>query len=732
MLKALKYILYALAGIIIILVLVIGGVVMFVDPNDYRDRIEQAASEQLGRSLQINGPIELSFYPWIGLEVQDITLANAQGFAPEHMLSVHKAGLKVKLLPLISREVQVGTLLLQEATFNLAKDGQGKTNWQDLAAQSASEKTTPESETGQEPSGSPTGMAALSIQEIQIQDTHLNWVDKQAGTQLAVRDVNMDMGPVSLDKPIPFSLRCRIEEEQTGTQSELTITGQTQVDVQNKRFQVDDLDIKNLISGENIPGGEAEVHVQTSMSLNLDTGAMDMPQFSLSAYDLRITAQAQGESLFSSPSFTGRIGVQPFNPQDLMARLDLPRMETADPQALTSVQAQTKFAGTPSRIELSSLNATLDDTTIQGQASADLTKAVPASSFDLHMDEIDVDRYLPPAQKETKPKTEPQKQDQDTAEAPEEEEPSTAALPLAPLRQLTMDGRIRINTMKIKGMRMEDITLTVKAKDGQVDISPLQSRLYGGTLHSTASLDVRGKTPKMNSQAKLDTVRIQSLLQDMTGKDLLSGLGSVQTTFSTQGLDARSMLKALDGNLKLDLQDGSFQGADLLHRIRSTYLTLKGKAPDESGTEETKFSSLTFGADIVQGIVQKSDLKLVSSLFSVQGSGRIDLLQRSLDYLLQVNFDKDLTGQYPELSDLEGKEIPLDVKGSLADPRLGLNQETLIKILGQDKISEEVDKGMQNLQEKLGLSGSDGKESSDTGQKAKEALKSLFGDGKSD
>ncbi len=725
--KILKYILYALAGLILVLVLVIAGVVLFVDPNDYRDRIEQAASQQLGRSVQINGPMELSFYPWLGLEVQDIALANAQGFGPEDMVSVHKAGLKVKLLPLLSREVQVGTLLLEEATFNLAKNAQGKTNWQDLAPQPSPEKTRPKSQAGQDSSGSPVGLAALSIEKIRIQDTQLNWLDNQAGTQLAIRDVNMDMGPVSLDKPIPFSLTCSIEDEQTGVQSELSITGRPQVDVQNKRFQVDDLDITNQVTGKNIPGGKAQIHVQTSMGLNMDTGALDVPTFSLSAYDLRITAQAKGESVFNAPSFTGLIMVQRFNPQELMTRLDLPAVKTADPQALSAVQAQTQFDATPSRIKLSSLNATLDDTTIQGQASADLTKTIPATSFDLRIDEIDVDRYLPPAPKEAKPP----KQDQDKAEAPEGQEPSAAALPLAPLRQLTMDGQIRINTMKVKGMHMEDVSLTVKAKDGQVNISPLQSQLYGGSLHSTASLDVRGQTPKIRTDTKLDTVGLQSLLQDMTGKSLLSGLGSVQTNLSTQGLDTRSMLETLDGNLKLDLQDGSFQGADLLHRIRSTYLALQGKTPSESGTGETKFSSLTFGADIVRGMVQKSDLKLISSLFSVQGSGQIDLIQRSLDYLLKVNLDKDLSGTYPELSDLEGKEIPLDVKGSLADPRLGLNKETLFKILGQDKISEEVDKGVQKLQEKLGLPSSKNKESSETAEKVKETLKGLFGDSKS-
>ncbi len=728
--KALKYILYALGGIILILVLLIAGVIIFVDPNDYRERIEQAASDQLGRSVRIRGPMELSFFPWIGLEVQDVSLSNAQGFAPEHMLSVHKAGLKVKLLPLVNREVQVGTLLLEQAELNLAQNAKGQTNWEDLMPETsqAPGEAQADSKVGKESKDPSMGLAALSIKKIEIQDTSLNWSDKIAGTEVQIRDLDLEVGPVNMDSPIPFRLSCAIDNAQPEVQAEMSTTGQAEVDVQKKVVHINDLDVQTLASGPDIPGGEAKTRLQTSLSLNLDSGYLEVPELSLTAFDLRVTAQAEGESVLSDPRITGEINLEEFNPQELITRLDLPQIQTSDPEALSAVQAQTQFTATPSSLQLTSLDMVLDDTGIQGQAAVDLRGSVPASSFDLRVDQIDVDRYLPPAQKAGQEKTGPQEEDKKKAESPQDKEPSAAVLPLAPLRQLNMDGQIQVQKMKVKGMRMEEITLTVQAKDGQIDISPLQGQLYGGTLDSTTSLDVSGQTPKLNTKTRLDTIQMESLLQDMTGKSLLSGSGSVQSSFSSQGLDARSLLKALNGNLNLDLQDGSFQGADLLHRIRTVYLTLQGKAPQESETENTQFSSLDFDADIAQGMVRKSNLELVSSLFSVQGSGQIDLIQRSLDYLLQVNFDRDLSGQYPELSDLEGKEIPIDVQGSLTDPRLGLNKETLVKIMGQEKISEEVDKGIQKLQKKLGLSESkDGNQTSDTGQKAKDALKSLFG-----
>jgi AsmA protein len=436
--------------------------------------------------------------------------------------------------------------------------------------------------------------------------------------------------------------------------------------------------------------------------------------------------------MLTAPSVNGQLEVATFNPKKLVQRLDLPPLATADPEALTAVEAKTEFAATPSSIALSGLDMGLDQTSITGRASVDLAQSVPASSFSLQIDKIDVDRYLPPADAggaQAAKKPEPK------AEKPGAEgETPAAALPVGLLRQLNADGEIQIGEMKIKGMRLDDVSLTIQAQDGKIDIAPLTSRLYGGALESTASLDVRGQTPSIRTDTKLNTVRIESLLQDLTGKSLLSGLGSVQTALSGQGLDAGSLLRTLDGSLHLNVENGAFQGTDILHRIRSTYLTLQGKSAGSSGSGQTKFSSLEVAADIAKGKIRKSDVQLISSLFSLQGSGQLDLIQRSMDYLLKVNFDKELSGQYPELSGLEGQEIPLDVQGTLTDPRVGLNKESLLKILGQGKISEEVDKGVKKLQEKLGLSRSEQEKSKDTGkqdagEQVKDALKGFLGGG---
>ena len=73
--------------IVIALVLV----VMFVDPNDYRDDIQRIVEQKTGRELKLSGDLKLSVFPWIALETGAATLGDAPGFGPEPFVSIKEA-----------------------------------------------------------------------------------------------------------------------------------------------------------------------------------------------------------------------------------------------------------------------------------------------------------------------------------------------------------------------------------------------------------------------------------------------------------------------------------------------------------------------------------------------------------------------------------------------------------------------------------------------------------------
>ena len=68
-----------LIGLVAVLIVALVGIAIFLltfDPNAYKSRLEQLVYERYHRTLSIEGDIELSLFPRIGLAVQDVSLSD--------------------------------------------------------------------------------------------------------------------------------------------------------------------------------------------------------------------------------------------------------------------------------------------------------------------------------------------------------------------------------------------------------------------------------------------------------------------------------------------------------------------------------------------------------------------------------------------------------------------------------------------------------------------------------
>ncbi|RPH62238.1 MAG: AsmA family protein, partial [Burkholderiales bacterium] len=88
-----------------------------------------------------------------------------------------------------------------------------------------------------------------------------------------------------------------------------------------------------------------------------------------------------------------------------------------------------------------------------------------------------------------------------------------------------------------------------------------------------------------------------------------------------------------------------------------------------SGSEQTAFSSLAASFAIRDGVAHNDDLDLRSPLLRVGGSGRIDLVGESIDYVARVSVVGTLSGQGgAELAALRGVTVPVQLSGPFASP----------------------------------------------------------------
>ncbi|RMD70734.1 MAG: AsmA family protein, partial [Gammaproteobacteria bacterium] len=130
--RTFKILAWLLSILVAIIVATGTAIVLFFDPNDYKDEIAAFVKKETGRDLTIAGRITLSLFPWVGVEIHRIALANAGGFGPDPFLKVEDAGVRVRLLPLLKREVEIDTVMLHGLELHLAVDERGRGNWEDL------------------------------------------------------------------------------------------------------------------------------------------------------------------------------------------------------------------------------------------------------------------------------------------------------------------------------------------------------------------------------------------------------------------------------------------------------------------------------------------------------------------------------------------------------------------------------------------------------------------------
>src|SRR5689334_7270085 len=101
--KTLKYGLIG-AGVALLLLIV----APFLIPVDaYRARIEQAALEKTGRTLKINGPLQITLFPSPGVSAHDVTLANVPGGHARYMATTADLDVAVRFWPLLRGRIEV-------------------------------------------------------------------------------------------------------------------------------------------------------------------------------------------------------------------------------------------------------------------------------------------------------------------------------------------------------------------------------------------------------------------------------------------------------------------------------------------------------------------------------------------------------------------------------------------------------------------------------------------------
>ncbi|KAB7623390.1 AsmA family protein [Alkalilimnicola sp. S0819] len=681
-----------LGGLIALVLIGVVAVLLLVDPNDYRDDISRAVKERTGRELRLEGDLELSFFPWLGVRTAGVSFSDDPAFGEQPMLQVAEAGVAIQVMPLLLRQqVRMDTLVLEGARIRLIRDQRGRANWEVLAEQLQARGEAKDGESRPGPEGPPedTGgkppLEALALGGVRIVDAQVLFEDRQAGTRIEAAPMNLTLGELKLGQRVPLQADWVVSgSELPRLVGELSAGLSLSEALSELRVQELQLDLN--LSGEQIPGGELPLRVSGNPLYFIEEGRLSLPDLRVVMDELVLHAQVQAEQLQSDPRVSAALNVPAFNLRDLLQRLQI-ALETRDEQALRAVGLQAQLGWAGNTLSLRDLNLQLDETRATGQAT--VRRFAPlAANLRLDVDRINVDRYLPPPAEGESPK----------AATPGSAGAAAAeGLPLELLRELNIDGRVSIGEMIVSGLTTRNMVVQLRGNNGQIRLHPLSADLYEGRYEGDVRLDARGEALKVSLDEQLRGVQIGGLLQDLTGRSWLTGTANLNLAASTLGASVTQWLEQLDGRGAFSLNDGAIQGINVRQALRTAAARLQGKPAPAAADDNTVYEDLKGSMTIDGGVLRNNDFNAEISGAALAGGGSLRLSDQTLDYRLTVNLQEPIEG----LEELQGQPIPLRLTGPITSPRLSVDLESVLKARVRQELDEETDKAKKKLEEKL-------------------------------
>lgn len=689
--KLLK-ILFSIVAVCVALVVVAAIVLpLVVDPNDFKPQIVSAVQEKTGRKLEIDGDIGLSVFPWLGLELGTVRLGNAAGFDAPYMVSMDSAQVRVKLLPLLKKQLEVDTVTLAGLKLNLAKDTAGRTNWADLQGEAA-----PEAKPEAAGEGGAPELGSLAVGGIAVTGASLLWDDRSSGARYAIEDLALTTGEIAAGEAFDLDLRFRVQASEPAMDSRFALTGNVDLAPDLKAVNIKGARLDIEAQGDDVPGGKTAVSLRTDLALDLAAQTLNLPDLVIEALGLNITGNVSGSGVGGeAPKFSGALKVAGFAPRELLGRLGQPAPATADPAVLGKADAALDWDASTKHFAVKKLTLHLDDTTVTGNARVDSFEA-PAIGFTLAVDTFSLDRYLPPPPAEG------------AAAAPAA--PAGEAKPpqLEGLRKLNLNGKITVAEMRAFNLEYRDAELQVKSRDGVLRMHPLGAKLYGGSYQGDITLDASRKTPRISVNENLSGVQAGPLLKDLIGDDKVLGTANMKAQFSGTGLTPDELRRTVNGNASFSFTDGAVRGVNIAALIRDARARLKSEAVTAaSGPNQTDFAELSGTVNVSNGVARNEDLLLQSPLLRIAGAGQTSLVEETIDYTLTTKLVGSLEGQGGKgLEDLKGVTIPVKVSGTWSKPSYApdvaaaLSEAAKAKV--KEKVDEKIEEQKQKIQEKIG------------------------------
>lgn len=278
-----------LIGLVVLVVVAVVGLAIFLltfDPNAYKYKLEELVQQRYQRTLTIDGEIELSLFPRIGLSVQGVSLSEPN--SSETFASIDSTRLAVAVWPLLSNSFVVDHVAITGFKARVVRDKQGHFNFSNLVGGTAPITAAPanpaEALAGAAQSAvqaiangnlpQPRNNMQIDIAGLDLKDGQVQLQDEISGMAVAVTKINANTGRVTFNQPFDVRMTARVEGGDPRVDANLTGQALLTLDPSAKRYAAQKLDLR--MDGK-LPGAEAKsLAMRGNLAFNGQKSALDI------------------------------------------------------------------------------------------------------------------------------------------------------------------------------------------------------------------------------------------------------------------------------------------------------------------------------------------------------------------------------------------------------------------------------------------------------------------------
>jgi uncharacterized protein involved in outer membrane biogenesis len=212
--KLIKIIAFLISALILLFLLAVITLTFFINPNDLKVPISRWVYQHTSQQIAFNGPIEWSFFPQLGLKLNNVQLNGQAKAGNQPIITLNQAIIRAELWPLLRKQLQVSSI---DVTG-------GQIKWQNQPG---------------------------SINQLQLHSSDIH-----------------------LGQPFPLQMQFVVMNSATGMTGNIKFTGTVTLQQNGKQVLIDPLEINSALQGPTFPNKQLNLDVTGNAVFNSNTQSL--------------------------------------------------------------------------------------------------------------------------------------------------------------------------------------------------------------------------------------------------------------------------------------------------------------------------------------------------------------------------------------------------------------------------------------------------------------------------